>query len=81
MAVAKVSLSIDEDVLSEARERAGRRELSSYVNDALRRQLQRDRLGVLLAEMDAESGPIPEDVLDEARNPWRSAAPKRRRSA
>lgn len=81
MAVAKVSLSIDEDVLSEARERAGRRELSSYVNDALRRQLQRDRLGVLLAEMEAESGPIPDDLLDEARKPWRSAAPRRRRSA
>lgn len=81
MAVAKVSLSIDEDVLSEARERAGRRELSSYVNDALRRQLQRDRLVVLLAEMDAESGPIPDDVMDEARKPWRDAAPKRRRSA
>lgn len=81
MAVAKVSLSIDEDVLTEARERAGRRELSSYVNDALRRQLQRDRLGVLLAEMDAEAGPIPDDLLDEARQTWRSAAPKRRRSA
>jgi len=81
VAVSKVSLSIDEDVLTEARERAGRRELSSYVNDALRRQLQRDRLGTLLAEMDAESGPIPDDVMDEARKPWRNAAPKRRRSA
>lgn len=83
MAVSKVSLSIDEDVLAEARARAGRRELSSYVNDALRRQLQRDRLGELLAEMDEESGPVPDDVLEEARTPWRSApaSPKRRRSA
>ena len=83
MAVSKVSLSIDEDVLAEARTRAGRRELSSYVNEALRRQLQRDRLGELLAEMDDESGPIPDDVLEEARKPWRStpASPKRRRSA
>jgi Arc/MetJ family transcription regulator len=79
MAVAKVSLSIDEQVLSEARERVGRRELSSYVNDALRRQLQCDRLVALLAEMDAESGPITDDVMEEARTPWRSAAPKRRR--
>lgn len=39
------------------------------MNDALRRQLQRDRLGVLLAEMDAESGPIPDEVMDEARKP------------
>ncbi len=83
MAVSKVSLSIDEDVLAEARARAGRRELSSYVNEALRRQLQRDRLGELLAQMDDESGPIPDDVLEEARKPWRNApaSPKRRRSA
>lgn len=83
MAVSKVSLSIDEDVLAEAHARAGRRELSSYVNEALRRQLQRDRLGELLAEMDDESGRIPDDVMDEARRPWRNAPArgKRRRSA
>lgn len=71
MAVAKVSLSIEEDVLAEARRRAGRRELSSYVSDALRRQLQQDRLGELLSRMEAESGPIPDHLLDEARQLWR----------
>ena len=84
MTVSKVSLSIGEGVLSEARERAGRRELSSYVTDALRRQLQHDRLGELLAEMDASSGPIPDDLMEEARQLWQGAAdaPKaRRRSA
>jgi len=82
MTAAKVSLSIDQDVLDEARDRAGHRELSSYVTDALRRQLQHDRLGALLDEIEARSGPIPEDLLEEARNLWRGpAAPKRRRSA
>ncbi len=83
MAIAKVSLSIEEDVLAEARQRAGRRELSSYVTEALRRQLQHDRLGELLAQMDAESGPIPDDLLEEARQLWRGSAvaPKPRRSA
>lgn len=82
MAVSKVSLSIDEDVLAEARARAGRRELSSYVNEALRRQLQRDRLAELLADMDAESGPVPDDVMEEARELWRNVpGDKRRRSA
>ncbi len=81
MAVGKVSLSIDEDLLAEARARAGRRELSSYVNEALWRQLQRDRLTELLAEMEAESGPIPDDVMEEARRLWRGPAAKRRRSA
>ena len=79
MVVSKVSLSIENDVLDEAARAAGRRELSSYVTDALRRQLQHDRLGELLAEMDAESGPIPEDMMEEARQLWRSPAAPRRR--
>jgi Arc/MetJ family transcription regulator len=78
VAVGKVSLSIEEDLLAEARARAGRRELSSYVNEALRRQLQRDRLTELLAEMEAESGPIPDDVMEEARRLWRGPAANRR---
>lgn len=83
MTVSKVSLSIDEEVLAQARGRAGRRELSSYVNEALRRQLQHDRLGDLLADMDAELGPIPDELMQEAREVWQSAAKprSRRRSA
>ena len=84
MAVSKVSLSIEEEVLGEARERAGRRELSSYVTEALRRQLQHDRLGELLVAMEAESGPVSEELMEEARQLWPGpvAAPKsRRRSA
>lgn len=84
MSVSKVSLSIDEEVLAEARDRAGRRELSSYVTDALRRQLQHDRLGELLAELDATAGPVPDELMEEARQLWRGAVeePKsRRRSA
>lgn len=81
MAASKVSLSIDEDVLAEARARAGRRELSSYVNEALRRQLQRDRLIELLALMDEESGPVDEADLEEARRLWASGSTEHRRSA
>lgn len=84
VAVAKVSLSIEEEVLAEARQRAGHRELSSYVTDALRRQLQHDRIGELLDAMEGESGPIPEDLMEEARQLWRGPADiptPRRRSA
>jgi Arc/MetJ family transcription regulator len=83
MAVSKVSLSIEEDVLTEARERVGRRELSAYVSEALRRQLQYDRLGELLAQMDAESGPIPDDAMEEARQLWQglAAASEQRRAS
>lgn len=71
MSVSKVSLSIEADVLAEARDRAGRRELSSYVNEALRRQLQHDRLGDLLTDIEAEAGPIPDELMEEARQVWR----------
>ena len=83
MAVSKVSLSIEEDVLAEARSRAGRRELSAYVNVALLRQLRHDRLGELLAEMESESGPLADELMEEARQLWRGPAEpgKHRRSA
>jgi hypothetical protein len=71
VAVSKVSLSIEDEVLVEARERAGRRELSSYVTEALRHQLQHDRLAELLADMEERSGPIPDELLQEARALWR----------
>jgi Arc/MetJ family transcription regulator len=71
VAVSKVSVSIDDDLLDTARDRVGRRELSSYVNEALRRQLQRDRLVELLAQMEAESGPIPDDLMEQAQQLWR----------
>jgi Arc/MetJ family transcription regulator len=79
MAVAKVSLSLDADLLAEARERAGRRELSAYVNEALRRKLAHDRLGEYLAQMEAEHGPIPPEMIEEARQLWHPK-PRRRRS-
>jgi len=80
VAASKVSLSIDEDVLAQARQRVGRRELSSYVSEAVRRQLQHDRLGELLAHMDAESGPVPDAMMEEARQLWHGpeVAPKTR---
>jgi Arc/MetJ family transcription regulator len=80
--VSKVSLSIDSHVLAEARQRAGHRELSAYVSEALARQLQHDRIGELLAEMEAHDGPIPTELMEEARQLWRSPDPvTRRRSA
>ncbi|MGB3411296.1 MAG: hypothetical protein WBA45_08855 [Microthrixaceae bacterium] len=45
--------------------------LSSHATDALRRRLQRDRIGELLADMDSEAGAIPEDLMEEARQIWR----------
>ena len=84
MAVEKVSLSLDAALVAQARHVAGHRGLSSLVNDALRVKLQHERLRALLAEMDAELGPVPVAELEGARETWpgrRVAKRKSRRNA
>lgn len=70
MVAEKVSLTLDEDVVAAARDVAGPRGLSGYVNHALRRQLQHDRVSALLKEMEATSGRIDPDVMQEVRRQW-----------
>jgi hypothetical protein len=67
---AKVSMSLDVDVLAETRERAGERGVSAYVNEAVRRQLRRDALNDLLTGMNAEHGRVPEEAMEEVRRQW-----------
>ena len=81
MATEKVSVSLDAQMVAAARHRVGGRGLSGYLNDALRRQLQRDRIQDLLAEFDEEMGPIPEDVMEEVRDLWPAPDGRSRRSA
>jgi hypothetical protein len=83
MPTEKVSLTLEEELVSEAREAVGVRGLSSYVNRALRHQLQRDRIAGLLAELEQEHGPIPPGVIEEVRQEWPAPEEKaaKRRSA
>ena len=70
MAVEKVSLSLDSEMLAKARRLAGRGGLSALVNDALRIKLQQERIRTLLLEMDAEFGPVPAREMERARRTW-----------
>lgn len=83
MRTEKVSLTLEEELLAEAREVVGARGLSSYVNQALRHQLQHDRLAGLLAELEQEKGPIEPQILEEIRRAWPDPGEKvvKRRSA
>jgi Arc/MetJ family transcription regulator len=82
MRTEKVSLTLEEELLAEAREVVGARRLSSYVNRALRHQLQHDRLAGLLAELEQEKGPIEPLVIEEVRRAWpASGETAKRRSA
>lgn len=70
MPVTKVSLSLEPDLVAEARELAGRGGLSALVNDALRIRLQHIRVSRLLDEMDEEYGPVPDEVAQEVARRW-----------
>ena len=80
MAVEKVSLSLDVELIAKARQVAGRRGLSALVNDALRIKLQHERLRALLTEMDAEFGPVPAAELARARSAWLERVGGKRKS-
>ena len=83
MRTEKVSLTLEEELLAEAREVVGARGLSGYVNRALRHQLQHDRLAALLAEYEREDGPIDPRIMAEVRQEWPAPGEKstKRRSA
>ncbi|MGH9076134.1 MAG: hypothetical protein ACRDY0_01540 [Acidimicrobiales bacterium] len=70
MAVEKVSVSLDTEVLMDARQRVGGRGLSAYVNDAVGRQLRRDALYDLLVQMRETNGPVPDEQMEEVRRLW-----------
>ena len=78
MPVDKVSLSLDADLVARARRVAGRRGLSALVNDALRIKLQHEWLRAVLAEMDAEYGPVSARELARARAAWPAPVVARR---
>ena len=72
MPVEKVSISLDSDVLAQTRERVGGRGVSAYVNEAVRRQLRRDALQEVLAEMRETNGPVSNEAMEEVRRLWPS---------
>jgi post-segregation antitoxin (ccd killing protein) len=72
MRTTKVSVTIDSDLLEEVRSYAGGN-LSRYVNAALREQVRSERLRTLVAEYEAEFGPIPAEALAEARAEFEAA--------
>lgn len=70
MPVAKVSMSLDAEVLAQARKRVGGRGVSAYVNEAVRRQLRRDALAEVLAQMRETNGAVSDDTMEEVRRLW-----------
>jgi len=79
MSTVKVSLSLDEAILAAARRSVGPRGLSHYVSEALRHQLQHDRLAGLLEKLERELGPVEPAVTEEVLKAWPAPERKSRR--
>lgn len=62
MAMKKVSVTLDEDLVVEIKTQVGERGFSAYLNEALTRWRQRERLEQLERDLAAEFGPVPDEV-------------------
>jgi hypothetical protein len=64
---ATISATVPKNILQQVRETVGNRGLSAFVTKALRRELIRMNRARYIAMVEAESGPLPEALLAEAR--------------
>lgn len=65
MTTARVTITIDEDILAELKERVGPGEVSAFVVEALRHKLRIDPIKELLRQLDDMYGPLTEQELKE----------------
>jgi len=68
--VQKVSVSMPEELAKAVRAKAGAGGFSRYVTEAVSREIRHDLLGELLDEFEAEYGPVPEELVEQARREW-----------
>lgn len=66
----KVSVTIDDEILVEARSLAPNGNLSALVNDALSERVRRERLRALLTDEAATAGPVPATLTDHVTRHW-----------
>ena len=69
----KVSVSMPEDLATAVQQRVGRGAFSQYVSEAVARQLELDLVAELAVLLEAEFGPVPSALLEEAAATWPDA--------
>jgi Arc/MetJ-type ribon-helix-helix transcriptional regulator len=69
-AARKVSVSMPEGLTAAVQQRVGRGKFSQYVTEAVTRQLELDLLAELSDSLTSEHGPVPGELLAEARAAW-----------
>jgi hypothetical protein len=68
--VRKVSVSMPEELAEAVRTRTGAGGFSHFVTEAVGREMRRALLGELIDELEAEYGPVPRELFDEAGREW-----------
>jgi hypothetical protein len=68
--VRKVSVSMPAELAEAVRARTGSGGFSRYVADAVEKEIRHDLLGDLIDELEAEYGPVSQQLLDEASREW-----------
>jgi Arc/MetJ family transcription regulator len=63
-------VELDAELLAAARHATSAAGLRAFIERAVRRELDNEAFGKLLDEIEAESGPVPEEVLAEADRAW-----------
>lgn len=72
--VAKLSITIPSAMAAEVRRRVGARGVSAFVIRAVAHELEREQLATYLEALEAEFGPVPKDMVSEARKAWRKTS-------
>ena len=70
MAMKKVSVTLDEQLVAEIKSEIGEGGFSAYLNESLVRRRQYERLRQYLRELDEEFGPVPDDVRQQVEKEW-----------
>lgn len=66
MGMTKISVTIEDELVEQVRERVGARGVSAFMNKAVLHELQLGRLGDLLGDLENELGTPDEGMVDEA---------------
>ena len=66
MGTRKISVTVEEDLVDALQGRVGTRGVSRFVTRAIRHELEREELGDLLSDLEAQLGPPDEGFVAEA---------------
>jgi hypothetical protein len=68
--VQKVSVSMPEELTAAIRERTGPGGFSRFVTEAAEKRLRNEQLDAYLDELDEIFGPVPAELIEQARREW-----------